>query len=53
MTTMTYEERLLAFAEGKRLGQLAKAVRDVDDGVRGASCAICTRSAGGLASSGD
>ena len=33
MTTATYEERLLAFAEGKRLGQLAKAVRDPEDGV--------------------
>jgi hypothetical protein len=33
MTTTTYEERLLAFAEGKRLGQLAKAVRDPENGV--------------------
>ncbi len=33
MTTSTYAERLLAFAEGKRLGRLAKAVRDPEDGL--------------------
>ena len=33
MTTTYYEERLRAFAEGKRLGRLAKAVRDPEDGV--------------------
>jgi hypothetical protein len=31
MTTTTYEERLRAFAEGKRLGRLAKAVRDPEE----------------------
>ena len=33
MTTSTYEERLRTFAEGKRLGRLAKAVRDPEDGL--------------------
>ncbi len=33
MTTTYYEERLRAFAEGKRLGRLAKAVLDPEDGV--------------------
>ncbi len=33
MTTTYYEERLRAFAEGKRLGRLSKAVRDPEDGV--------------------
>ncbi len=28
MTTETYDDRLRAFAAGKRLGRLAKAVRD-------------------------
>ena len=37
MTTTYYEERLRAFAEGKRLGRLAKAVRDPDDG----NCDAC------------
>ena len=31
MTTTYYEERLRAFAERKRLGRLAKAVRDPED----------------------
>ncbi len=33
MTSAYYEERLRAFAEGRRLGRLAKAVRDPEDGV--------------------
>ena len=33
MTTTYYEERLRAFAEAKRLGRLAKAVRDPENGV--------------------
>src|SRR3990170_7870564 len=33
MTSAYYEERLRAFAEGKRLGRLAKAVRDPEEGV--------------------
>ena len=33
MTSTYYEERLRAFAEGKRLGRLAKAVRDPEGGV--------------------
>ncbi len=33
MTSTYYEERLRAFAERKRLGRLAKAVRDPEDGV--------------------
>ena len=37
MTTETYDNRLRAFAEGKRLGRLAKAVRDPEDG----SCDAC------------
>ena len=37
MTTTYYEERLRAFAEGKRLGRLAKAVRDPEDG----ACDAC------------
>ncbi len=37
MTTTYYEERLRAFADGKRLGRLAKAVRDPEDG----ACDAC------------
>ena len=37
MTTTYYEERLRAFAEGKRLGRLAKAVREPEDG----ACDAC------------
>ncbi len=37
MTTTCYEERLRAFAEGKRLGRLAKAVLDPEDG----ACDAC------------
>jgi hypothetical protein len=37
MTTTYYEERLRAFAEGKRLGRLAKTVRDPEDG----ACDAC------------
>ncbi len=37
MTTTYYEERLRAFAEGKRLGRLAKAVRAPKDG----ACDAC------------
>ncbi|MDP2674446.1 MAG: hypothetical protein Q8Q00_06020 [Dehalococcoidia bacterium] len=37
MTSTCYEERLRAFAEDKRLGRLAKAVRDPEDG----SCDAC------------
>ena len=37
MTTTHYEERLQAFGEGKRLGRLAKAVRDPEDG----ACDAC------------
>ncbi len=33
MTTTYYEERLRVFADGKRLGRLAKAVRDPEGGV--------------------
>jgi len=33
MTASTYEERLRTFAEGKRLGRLAKVVRDPEDGL--------------------
>ena len=33
MTASTYQERLRAFAEGKWLGRLTKAVRDPEDGV--------------------
>jgi hypothetical protein len=48
MTTMTYEERLLAFAEGKRLGQLSKAVRDPEDGVCDACGSALPRTLFGL-----
>jgi hypothetical protein len=48
MTTVTYEERLRAFAEGKRLGQLAKAVRDVEDGVCDACGSALPRTLFGL-----
>ena len=37
MTTTYYEERLRTFSKGKRLGRLAKAVRDPEDG----SCDAC------------
>ncbi len=37
MTTTYYQERLWAFAEGKRLGRLAKAVLDPEDG----ACDAC------------
>jgi hypothetical protein len=45
---MTYEERLRAFAEGKRLGQLAKAVRDPEDGVCDACGSALPRTLFGL-----
>ena len=41
MTKTYYEERLRAFAEGKRLGRLAKAVRDPEDGVCDAADLLC------------
>jgi hypothetical protein len=43
-----YEERLRAFAEGKRLGQLAKAVRDSEDGVCDACGSTLPRTLFGL-----
>jgi hypothetical protein len=48
MTTITYEERLQAFAKGKRLGQLAKVVRDVEDGVCDACGSALPRTLFGL-----
>ena len=48
MTTTYYEERLKAFAEGKRLGRLAKAVRDPDDGVCDACGSTLPRTLFGL-----
>jgi len=48
MTTMYYEERLRAFAEGKRLGRLAKAVRDPEDGVCDACGSTLPRTLFGL-----
>ncbi len=48
MTTTYYEERLRAFAEGKRLGRLAKAVRDPKDGVCDACGSTLPRTLFGL-----
>ena len=48
MTTTYYEERLRAFAEGKRLGRLAKAVRHPEDGVCDACGSTLPRTLFGL-----
>ena len=48
MTSTYYEERLRAFAEGKRLGRLAKAVRDPEDGVCDACGSTLPRTLVGL-----
>ncbi len=48
MTTTYYEERMRAFAEGKRLGRLAKAVRDPEDGVCDACGSTLPRTLFGL-----
>ena len=48
MTTTCYEERLRAFAEGKRLGRLAKAVLDPEDGVCDACGSTLPRTLFGL-----
>ncbi len=48
MTSTCYEERLRAFAEGKRLGRLAKAVRDPEDGVCDACGSALPRTLFGL-----
>ncbi len=48
MTTTYYEKRLRAFAEGKRLGRLAKAVRDPEDGVCDACGSTLPRTLFGL-----
>ncbi len=48
MTTSTYEERLRAFAEGKRLGRLAKAVRDPEGGMCDACGSTLPRTLFGL-----
>jgi hypothetical protein len=48
MTTTYYEERLRVFAEGKRLGRLAKAVRDPEDGVCDACGSTLPRTLFGL-----
>ncbi len=48
MTTTYYEERLRAFAEGKRLGRLAKAVRDPENGVCDACGSTLPRTLFGL-----
>ena len=48
MTTTYYQERLRAFAEGKRLGRLAKAVRDPEDGVCDACGSTLPRTLFGL-----
>ena len=48
MTTTYYEERLRAFAEGKRLGRLAKAVRDPEGGVCDACGSTLPRTLFGL-----
>ncbi len=48
MTSAYYEERLRAFAEGKRLGRLAKAVRDPEDGVCDACGSTLPRTLFGL-----
>src|SRR3990172_6071983 len=48
MTSTYYEERLGAFAEGKRLGRLAKAVRDPENGVCDACGSTLPRTLFGL-----
>ncbi len=48
MTTTYYEKQLRAFAEGKRLGRLAKAVRDPEDGVCDACGSTLPRTLFGL-----
>jgi hypothetical protein len=48
MTAVYYEERLRAFADGKRLGRLAKAVRDPEDGVCDACGSTLPRTLFGL-----
>jgi len=48
MTSTYYEDRLRAFAEGKRLGRLAKAVRDPEDGVCDACGSTLPRTLFGL-----
>ena len=48
MTSAYYEEQLRAFAEGKRLGRLAKAVRDPEDGVCDACGSTLPRTLFGL-----
>ncbi len=48
MTTTHYEERLRTFAEGKRLGRLAKAVRDPKDRVCDACGSTLPRTLFGL-----
>jgi hypothetical protein len=48
MTTMTYKERLQVFADGKRLGQLSKAVRDPEGGVCDACGSALPRTLFGL-----
>jgi len=48
MTSTYYEEQLRAFAEGKRLGRLAKAVRDPEDGVCDACGSTLPRTLFGL-----
>ena len=48
MTTTYYEERLRVFADGKRLGRLAKAVRDSEGGVCDACGSTLPRTLFGL-----
>ena len=48
MTTTYYEERLRVFADGKRLGRLAKAVRDPEGGVCDACGSTLPRTLFGL-----
>ncbi len=48
MTTTYYEDRLRDFAEGKRLGRLAKAVRDPEDGMCDACGSTLPRTLFGL-----
>src|SRR3990172_3753026 len=48
MTSTYYEERLRAFAEGKRLGRLARAVRDPDESVCDACGSTLPRTLFGL-----
>ncbi len=48
MTATCYEERLRAFAEGKRLGRVAKAVRDPEDGLCDACGSTLPRTLFGL-----